>query len=130
MLSSSEKQKQTQNFVEKRQLHLARQDLDRQLERKQCQLRREVEMLTDQFLDQRAFPGSRLYPKRSCKEPLKFMNRDDPGEKIKQSEDPEEQYRSLDIYEKFVVQKRKYYPSYLKRPVKLHKSAPRLEGIK
>lgn len=146
---STDKEKQNRMFVEKRQLNLARQDLDRQLERKQSQLRREVEMITDQFLDQRAFTGSHMYPKKSYNGPMMSLSSssrskfdptaavvskstmsEDPSEKIKNSDDPEEQYKSLDIYEKFVVQKRKYYPSYLKRPWRVNKTVPELEGEK
>lgn len=135
MSSNDKTEKQNRMFVEKRQLVLARQELDRQLERKQSQLRREVEMLTDQFLDQRAFDGTRMYPKKSIGNPtvrstkLEPTKPDDPSEKLKESDVPEEQYKSLDIYEKFVLQKRKYYPSYLKRPARVNKTAPELEGI-
>lgn len=151
MLSLNEKKKQNQNFVEKRRVNLARQDLDRQLERKQSQLRREVEMITDQFLDQRAFPGTSFYPPstmtttRSRKKPTTEMDsstyEDSSAALFKptqssgepsvhfNNDNAEPPYPKLDIYGKFVVQKRKYYPTYLRRPAKLNKSLNGLEGM-
>lgn len=132
MVSSNEKKKMNRVLLEGKLLDLARQDLDKQLERRQSQMKRETAMLMDQYMDHKATNYSTLYKKKEFDEPFKIIQ-DQNASSTKLPDNSElhkliiKEESHYNIYEKFVEQKRKYYPNYLKQPNKFRTSLPEFD---
>lgn len=138
MVTNSEKRKVNENILQDKLLKLARKDLDMQLNRKQAQLKRERVILMDQYLDYKANNYKTLYKKKEFDSftqslpnslVLPSLNNSRSVNSTSDLKLNVNQEIHYNIYEKFVEQKRKYFPSYLKNTNRLQTSVPVYENV-
>ncbi|CAF0832519.1 unnamed protein product [Brachionus calyciflorus] len=132
IMSANERRKLNQNYIEDKLLGIARKDLDRQLSYSQLLIKREKTILMEQLMDTQAVNGACLTTNRfneNSGTSSDFMtNRvrtaislNDPSMR---SIEVELGQQNCNVFDKFIDQKRRNFPGYLKHSNNLKYSLP------
>lgn len=129
IMSLNEKRKLNQNYVEDKLLLIARKDLDKQLTYSQLLIKREKSILLDQLMETKAVNATNVKSKSavfsaSSTLPTRIRTAITYKDSSLKSIEVEPGHQNVNVFDKFVDQKRRNFPGYLKHSNALKYSLP------